>query len=278
MNFVTKTVFECNKERRLITPDEIKCIANYICKLQGYDINDISVYKKYNKSSGDTGIYAKKKIYYFYDGIIDNITESGNAFRELYNCEGSIFDTFNFFLLICIIHEIAHARQDHIIHSSKNNLEKKIFSLFFQFTDDDYFYRNIHDIDLKEVNANNVAYVNTYRIFNELPGNFLTKEDKKNYQLSAIKWLLQGNYEIVTVGEEINSPAEKVANIVINNCNITSDEYAKLIYLNKDLTLYKKIMLGLPISYIEYAYANLLIDELTNDIEIDGIKRLQKRL
>ena len=280
MDFITNIIYECNKERRLLTNDEVLRISNYICKLRGYNLNNIEIYKKYTKSPKDTGDYSRidKKVYYFYDGIIDNITDSANYFRELYNPEGSIFDNLNFFYLINIFHELMHVRQDHIIGLPGNSIEKRIFSLFFKFTDDDSFYREIHDIDLKEVNANNLSYINAYKVFSKLPSNFLTKQDKKCYQLATLKWLLQGNYDIVTVGEEINSPAEKVANTVINNTNISTEEYAKLIYSNSDLTLYKKMILGLPIKYSEYAYANLLIDEISNDIEIDGIKRLQKKI
>ncbi len=280
MDFVTNTIFECNKERRLITRDEIKSICNYICNLQGYKINGIEIYDVYNKYPKDTGLYSRKdkKLYFFYDGIINNITDSANAFRELYNTEGSIFDNFNFFFLICILHELAHVRQDYITELPRNTLEKKIFSIFLRFTDDDPFYRDIHDIDLKEVNAFNVSYINAYNIYKKLPGNFFTKEDLKGYQLATIKWLLQGNYDIVTVGETINSPAEKVADTIIKNTKITTEEYAKLIYSNDDITLYKKLALGLPISYLEYAYVNLLIDELESGIEIDTIKRLQKKI
>ena len=64
--------------------------------------------------------------------------------------------------------------------------------------------------------------------------------------------------------------------MILKAGNMTIERYVNLIY-NDKFTLYKKLMLGLPIKYIEYAYANLLIDALNIEEDINVVKKLQKK-
>ena len=58
----------------------------------------------------------------------------------------------------------------------------------------------------------------------------------------------------------------------------TLTECAHLIYDINKLTIYKKLMLGLPISYLEYAYSNLIDDRLNHDERVNVTKKLQKNI
>ena len=143
-------------------------------------------------------------------------------------------------------------------------------------------YRNNYSNMLNEVNSENVGIVSANYIFSRLPKNFLTNHDRKCYQLQTLKSILYANYEVVPKYETIVSPAERIVEAfddeTLAKMNLTIEKYSELISNTDNLTLYKKLMLGLPISYSEYGYANLLIDELTNGIDINAIKKLQKRL
>lgn len=285
MDFITKLVLERNRDRELLNSEDAERIAKFVANKQGYELKDVITGEIYEKKPKLNGLYSfdQNVIGYFDNKRIDYIYEAATKFRELYNPDGAFVDSANFFFLICIVHEIAHLRQNHICKSPRSSIEKRLFKPFINFKEGDKLYDENHDDIPLEVNAENVGYITAYNIFSRLPkSKFITEHDQKSYQLATIKWLLFGNYDIEPKTEEVYCPYERIADHfnqdILNKMNMSIDDYAKLIYNNDNLTLYKKIMLGLPLTYKEYAYVNLLIDELTNDIDINAIKKLQKKL
>ena len=291
MDYITKLVLDCNRDRQLLGMLDIKNIANYIIEKRNYPVKKVLIARKWEPKEKINGgnfvcpaLYNKedKNLYFFRDGLIDFVCKHGNEFKSEYNPEGTIFDAFNFWILICIFHELNHARQEKILNSSNSSLEKKLIGPFTNLCFGDEQYRNNYSNMLNEVNSENVGIVSANYIFSRLPKNFLTNHDRKCYQLQTLKSILYANYEVVPKYETIVSPAERIVEAfddeTLAKMNLTIEKYSELISNTDNLTLYKKLMLGLPISYSEYGYANLLIDELTNGIDINAIKKLQKRL
>ena len=282
MDEILKVILNCNKERRLLNGDDIRNICNVVIKRNKYDfIKDIKVAKKHPFKDDCAGTFCEDELFFFYDGIVKFITENCDTFTDSYQVDSATVDICNYYFLSIIFHELAHARQHFLINRNYDSLEKRIFSFFFEMGKNrDFYEANYHD-DLTEVNANNVSFVTANYFYSKLPFNFMTSHDKIVFQLQTMKLLLYANYEIDPTKEVTMSPAERIVSSfdedILKKANMSIEKYAKMIY-NNNLTLYKKLMLGLPISYLEYSYANLLIDELNVDEDVHALKKIQKRI
>lgn len=310
MNELTKIAMICNAERRIITKDEIRKICDYVINRQGYKSSTIIVldnimdllekldfdnytnnptYKSLIKDIEDGrfnnthGLYSPDEniIFYFYNNIKKHSEEGTELVQKEYSIDGSYYDIMNFFNFTCIIHELAHLRQNTILNNSRSSIEKKLFKLFINFNRSSNIYQNNYNVLPTEVNAENVAYINTYNIFSKLPDNFFSLSDRISYGLITLKRLLYANYQLYGKEDLVYGPTEIIANSLNNEIlkpfNLDIDKYINLINDN-NLTLYKKLMLGLPIDVSEYAYANLLVDELSSGLDINITNKLCKRL
>ena len=282
MDEILKIIINANKERRLLDTPDVKKICDIVIKKNKYNfINDVIMAKKHPYKDNCAGSFASDKIIFFKDGILKYITEYADYFSDSYSIDGATVDVLNYSFLTLIFHELAHARQHYLINCKYDSFEKRLFSFFFELGKDRDFYDLNYDNDLTEINANNVSHITANYFYNKLPNNFVSPSDKTIYQLSTMKMLLQTSYEVDPVHEITCSPAERIASSfndeLLAKTKMNIDKYAKLIY-NNNFTIYKKLMLGLPISYLEYAYANLLIDELNAGVDTHALKKIQKRL
>ena len=283
MDEIIKIIFNCNKKRRLLSDDDVRKICFIILKKNKYNfVKEVRVFKNNPFDSECAGVYQNGNILFFLDEVIELIHRSYENFSASYNIDGSAIDIYNYFYLGIIFHELAHVRQYAIINGKRNCLEKKLFSIFLNLSQNEDFYNeNYYDI-LTEVNANNVALVTTNYLYSKLPKNFITINDYRCYQSSLIKLALYNNYEILNKKDDIISPAERVVDNfdeeILFYLDMKLDDIVKLIYSNDNLTIYKKIMLGLPLTYLEYSYAHLLSDRLNVEEGINIVKKLQKRL
>lgn len=283
MDEIIKIIFERNKERKLLSSDDVKKICYLILKKNKYDfVKQVEVFSHNPKDPTCAGVYYDENIFFFYREIIDMLEKQFDNFSDMYEIDGANVDGYNYFYLSIILHELAHVRQYAILKNKHNSLEKKIFSIFLNLSNNrDFYSDNYHDI-LTEINANNVSIMTANHIYSKLPKNFLTRNDWRAYQSYYLKNLLYLNYEIVDKKNQILSPAERVVNkfdeAIVFDLDMTLTECLHLIHDTKDLSLYKKLMLGLPISYMEYAYADLIDTRLGNGENINAIKKLQKKL
>ena len=283
MNDIIKIIFKCNQGRRILNADDVKNICLIILKKNKYNfVKEVRVFKNNPIDSKCAGVYQNGNIFFFYDEIIDLIHQSYEDFSSCYTIDGSAIDIYNYFYLGIIFHELAHVRQNAIINGKRSCLEKKLFSIFLNLSQNkDFYNKNYHDI-LTEVNANNVALITTNYLYSKLPKNFITINDYKCYQSSLIKLVLHDNYEILSKKDDIISPAERVIDKfdeeILFYLDMSLDDILKLIYCNDNLTMYKKIMLGLPLTYLEYSYVHLLYDRLNVEDDINVVKKLQKKL
>jgi hypothetical protein len=294
MDEITKIIIEANKERRIINLDDIRNICYYIGKKNGFKpFNDIKISDKCSivdeegtryTDENMLGFYNKSEnaLYYFYDTILDFSLEKANKFKNEYSQEGTPVDVLNYYFLTLILHELVHVKQDYLVKSVYNGFEKKILSIFNEFSSGDEIYDNNQFDIITEVNARNESVVNAFNIYSNLPKNFFTEYDKGVYQLSMLKQLFYSNYDVSEKDEEVYGPAERMGDVLTDQMlapfNMDISDYARLIYGTNRLTLYNKLMYGLPISLNEYAYGNLLISELSSGLNINAIKKLQKRI
>lgn len=293
MDEITKIVFEANKERRTLNLDDIKNICYHFVRRNGYKpLSNIEIADrcriveagKVYIDNKQLGFYKREdnSVFYFYDTICDFSLDKANEFNSEYSPEETTIDVLNYYFLTLIFHELVHVRQDYLAKSNYNGFEKKLFSIFNTFGNGDEIYdNNKYDI-ITEVNARNLSYILAFNVYSKLPKNFVTKYDKMVYQLSILKLLLYSNYDINLKNDEVYSPAERIGDALtdqmLSSFNMTINDYAKLIYSMDKLTLYNKLMCGLPISLNEYAYTNLLISELGSGLDVDAIKKIQKRI
>lgn len=285
MDEILKIIIKCNKARKMFSVDDVKKICHIVLKNNKYDfIKKIGFAKKHPEKENCGGVFLGDSIYFFYEGIINSLTLYADKFTEAYGeaFDGATVDIFNYYYLTIIFHELAHARQHYLVINSKHSSpEKKLFTYSFNLESDRDYYEENYDNLITEVNANNVAHMTATYFYNKLPLNFISRTDKNVFRSEMMNVLLYGHYVIDPYQEVVESPAERIAYTLedsrINSANIDIEEYAKLVLSNK-FTLYKKLMLGLPISYLEYAYAKLLIDILPKSEDINVVKKLQKRI
>ena len=283
MDEIIKIVFNRNKERKLLTATDVKKICHIILKKKGYNfVKHIKVFSHNPVDSTCAGVYHDENIFFFYNEILDMIQSNFEKFSSVYKIDGANADIYNYFYLNIVFHELAHVRQYARIDNNHDSLETRIFSMFLKLSSNrDFYEQNYSDI-LTEINANNVSLVTTNYIYSKLPRNFITKNDWQVYQSVLLNTLLYNNYAIINKKDEIISPAERIINCfnedILSSLNTTLDKCLKTINSINNITLYKKLMLGLPISYLEYSYANLLNDRLNSDDKINVVKKLQKKI
>ena len=290
MDYVTNLVYERNKDREVLNIFDAKNIAEYIIKKQGYNVSEVLPRKVYQPEDVELpevfnnikGTFSNKdkKIYYFSDGILEYMYLHANETSKEYNFDGSIIELYNFYNLICIIHEIEHARVNTIIDKDKSCIEKTFFKVFKDINLDNPLYELCYSNLPTEVNADNVGFITALNIYNRFPKNFISMDDKMKYQLLTLQNLIFPNYLVNFFNEEVYSPSEKIVDTLGAGfelfTNTTITDYSKILTNIDNLTIYKKIMLGLPLTFSEYSYCNLLIDGLKGNVEMNAIKKLQK--
>lgn len=281
MNEILKIIVNCKKEQRLFNDEEIKTITNTIIKLNDYyEIINVKVKDKcsYNKKVGGRTEYDTITFYKY--GMNKLVQESVDELNSCLEFDCTEIDRLNYIHFENILHEIAHGRQHYIIYDTPYwSLEKALFTFAHntsqEFTDENY------EIDLLEHNARNVARVNAYNIYSKLPKGVFTEKDMKSFQIAMASNFYIDSYDILYKKSKVLSPSEKIYKKLTNDeCEFigtSKEKYLKLITV-KNLTIYKKYMLGLPISIQEYAYANLMYDAIGEDSSINFCKRLQIKM
>jgi len=282
MDEILKIVLLRNRQRKLLTKNDVKriceIIKGYNCF---YDIDSIKFENVDSTDSGCAGICSNDGIVFYMKGIEKTNDETYKKIRDISNIDGCKVDVLNFSYLSTIFHEFAHARQNKIVSEGKGSLEERIYKVCNKLGKIKGFYNKNYSIFLDEINAFAKSAFDTYNIYEKLPREYLTDNDKRAYQVYSLEEATRF-YSINSKEEIITSPAEKLFesanryNLSIYNINI--DSFRKLIYSGKNLSLYKKLLLGLPLSYNEYAYVNLMDYTIRGGGNIDFIRKLQRKL
>ena len=189
--------------------------------------------------------------------------------------DNSIFIYYT--IIMFVIHEVTHARQDYINKTERN----EIYNSCDEFIDNNYdmYYKN-HDIVLIERYANLRGNVIAYEVLSYV----YPQEKLKEFRKIIYEYLFCG-YEVDYDGE---ITIDSVDRILHENGKLISalDSYNELmnenllpminIEANDDMTLYERLYLGLPITNEEYT--KLLSLYLHIDEKSGSVKKLINKL
>jgi len=282
MDEILKIILLRNKQRKLLSQSDIKRIGQIIIGINNYTSVDYIAFEKCDPDDENCGGKCMDDHLLFYtDGIEKIMDETYNCIVSNFNLDGCKVDILNFCYLIILFHEFAHVRQYELIDKGKGTLEEKLYSISHNLTRIKDFYSANYCNMLTEVNAFAKSAFDAYRVYSKLPKEYLTEKDKIAYQTYALEEATDF-YSVDSNKEIIISPAERLylgANQYnIKLCGVDVDKFKELVYGKHDLTMYRKLLMGLPLSYQEYAYINLMDDSIRAGQDIDFIKKLQRKM
>lgn len=206
--------------------------------------------------------------------IMNKVYENVVANYKFVSKETKInFNSFyNFFLLITMFHELKHIIQYKKIFLGLDDNFLKIYNeneiLRKKYGKNSKLYINHHDLFPCEREANIFSVRETLKYFGALKRGIINKEELRFYQLYYINLLLS-NYDRNLFN--IKSPFEKLVKLG-NGDSLRQVDAVNKVYLS----LYNRILLGLPISKKEYGrildlYYSLEEDELSPYVDIEKI-------
>ena len=283
MNDILRIVLERNQNRKVLNKDDIKKICEIIIRQHNYSESlQISFSKTcpYNNR-----VYASTKVnevIFYMEGIEEAQGKKYNSLLSVDSLDGGKVDYYNFVILEAIFHEFAHVRQNNKLDKCNSDIETKLFKLSAELML--YvigFYRKHYDIITIETDAYARGLIESYKIYASMPDAFISEHDKKLYGGIVMNNFLS-KYHISSNKECVKSPSEiLLEKIDVHNVSrgrIDIDAHRKLITSPNNLTIYKKLLVGLPLSYAEAAYVNMLESCVSHGEKVNFIKKLQKKL
>ena len=245
MNEIYKIVLERNRNRQVLNKSDIKRICDIIISKCRYKYKVFIVFDKLpEKELGDIFAYTIDNCIIFYMDSMKQVQEKLYALCDK-KLDGCKTDYFNHFIVEAIFHEFQHIKQYDMIVKRKNNIETKLFLTCSKIKKDDDFYFENYGFFPVEKNAYCESGVLAYNIYNRMPKGIVSDNDKRYYAGLATKF------------------------------GIDKLKFFDLIRKENRYSLYKRLSLGLPITYEEYAYANLLYDCIKEGQKVDFAKKLQ---
>jgi hypothetical protein len=114
-----------------------------------------------------------------------------------------------------------------------------------------------------------------------MPNEIISSNDKKVYAMEVMDNFLS-EYSISSGKERVKSPTEMLLENAddynVSKIGIDIPFYRRLVNSSSGLTLYKKLLLGLPLTYAEASYINMLYTSVSSGERVDFVRKLQKRL
>ena len=278
MNEIYKIVLERNRNRQVLNKSDIKRICDIIISKCRYKYKVFIVFDKLpEKELGDIFAYTIDNCIIFYMDSMKQVQEKLYALCDK-KLDGCKTDYFNHFIVEAIFHEFQHIKQYDMIVKRKNNIETKLFLTCSKIKKDDDFYFENYGFFPVEKNAYCESGVLAYNIYNRMPKGIVSDNDKRYYAGLAMSNFIK-NYSVDAEKEIVASPTEILLYNSISHdlsmCGLDEMQMFDLISQKNEFSLYKKLSLGLPITYEEYAYANLLYDCIQERQNVDFVKKLQ---
>lgn len=277
MDEVIKLILKRNKERKILSEDDVKKICNIIIKGKHYEeyVKDIECLKVCQKDPDTAGMYNGNTLYFYGDGLDNFADVNFNNLDE--NLDGSRYDFINFFILVTIFHELAHVRQA-VMQDFKQNKEGQLYTICEKLHDIDNFYEENYKYDLREVNAWALGFMNACEMYIHLPDEIVSPMDMAIYKSFAINKMLS-SYSVSGTNEFVVSPSEKLFKSAdkynLENYKINKEKFDKLIHSGQDFSLYRKLCMGLPMSFDSFAYMNMLLVCNNSGERISFVKKMQ---
>ena len=276
MEDIIKLIIERNTKRKILNREDIKFICNTIIRLKRYELAVLNIYfLPSNKESEDTIAS--------YDGVdllfyVEGLKKIEETMKEREYLDGTKFDLINYHILSTIFHEFAHVRQFIMMDNYSGN-EAKLYRICNELREIDTFVDENYDIMLDEVNAYGLGELNASRIYQSLPNNLVTVNDKNYYCRYVIDTLLS-NYIVDLNKELIISPSEQLLQSTLgydfSETKYSYKEFKDIIKACDKYSLYRRLLVGLPISFSDYAYTNMFMIDQNIEERYSYIKKLQK--
>ena len=276
MEEILRLIIERNTQRKVLNNNDIKRICEIIIKLRRYENYVYKIEFKIrddneNTSASYDGVY----LTFYKDGIEE---DSENFLLEFRIIDGTKTDLINYYILSTIFHEFAHVRQLKITDTKSCN-ESSIYRICDIIRNDSNFVKENYGIMLDEVNAFNMGDINASKIYLSLPNNLVTKDDKDIFRGKIYDRLLS-KYDVNLMKEIIVSPSEQLLEQTLHydlaKYNYNYDKFKKIIEAVKINNLYNKLLVGLPITFDDYAYVSMFRNNYGYKEKDTYIKRIQK--
>ncbi len=282
MDEILKIVLDRNKKRKVLSKNDIRRICEIIIsKSNFYVVPNISfgTESTNNKSfAADTGLDEVK----FYMPVLEESLE--NSYEEINTTsifDGTREDYYNYRILEVIFHEFSHVRQNDKIIKGHSDIDTRLFYICDKLRAIKGFYSENYSLFSLETDAYARGFINSYLIYSRFPKEYMPERDRTSYASMVMKTLISP-YIVSSSKETIKSPSEilleKADNYNLSKRGIDIETYRGLVNGRNDLTLYKKLLLGLPLTYSEASYVNMLKSCVEVGEKVDFIKKLQKRL
>ena len=275
MEQIIKLITKRNYERKILSNDDIKKISLMIIKLKRYELYVENIIFSKKDEGNTVATYDGNELCFYKNGL-DYLKSCSTNDGSL---EGSRVDLINFQILSSIFHEFAHVRQ-FLMSESYSGSEAKIYRICEKLYNIDNFYINNYEIMPNEINAFALGNLNAYKIYQNIPNNIVNIHDKNIYKSIVIDIILS-EYMVDLNKEIIKSPSEllldRLKNYDLSKINLNYEKIDSIIKSFKDYSLYHKLLVGMPISFENYAYVNMYRDNNDYNNDYTFIKKFQKR-
>ncbi len=279
MDEIMKLVARRNMERKTLSTKDVKRICNIIINGKNYNdyVHDIHFKKTYDKDELAAGMYNGEELFFFADGL-DNFVDV-NMENIDSNMDGTRVDFTNYFILVTIFHELAHVRQN-VMQDYRLNKEGQLYTICEKLSGVDNFYGENYKYDLREINAWALGFLNACEIYANLPGNLISQYDMSIYKNFAISKILS-NYSTNGEHEIVFSPSEKLFKNAdkynLANIGVNREKFNNLIHMGDNFTLYRKLCIGLPISFDALSFMHMLLICSNSGEQFSFVKKMQSR-
>ncbi len=292
MDEILKIVLERNKKRQILNKRDIKRICEIIIGMHNYKSNISIIFENRFADSSKSALGKQvpnvDELYaltfdeeiIFYLETLEKVAEAKYQLRGK-NMEGCKTDYYNYFILSAIFHEFTHVDQFDRINKNKKDSITKMLLICNKLKAIRDFYATNYSYFIDEVNAFTKSEVDASKIYTSMPNEIVSLRDKNEYAYFAISNLLS-RYTVDATSDEVVSPSEvlvySATNYNLERCKIDAKEFEKLVCQPYNMTLYKKLTLGLPLTYSEFAYANLLNSCIAGGQIVDIQKKLERKI
>ncbi len=280
MNEILQLVLDKNKNRKILNESDIKRICEIIIGLNNYiNIPQISFAKvSSEKACAST---TPNEMTFYMENLKESLERSYNNLLLSEHLDGGKIDYYNYLILSIIFHEFAHVRQNDRVIKYNGDIEAKLFSICTQLPKIKWFYVANYNVFTTEVDAHARGLIQSYKIYGSIPKEFINDNDRKVYANMVMNNFLS-KYNISSKEEHVKSPSEKLlessTKLDVSKVGIDINDFRKLIVTPHNLTLYKKLLLGLPLTYGEASYIHMLEFCVSNGEKVNFIKKLQRKL
>ena len=277
MEEIVKLIYKKNMERKILSKEDIKRICNIIIKGKNYEdyVKNIRFANVNPKDEDTAGMYDGEDLFFFGEGLKKFSDLNFEQLDE--NMDGSRIDYINFFILVTIFHELAHVRQS-VMQDDRRNKEGQLYTICEKLHNVDDFYEDNYKYDLREINAWALGFMNACEMYVNLPKELVSPYDMSIYKSLAINKMLVG-YSVSGKKEYVISPAEKIFESAdkynLENLNINKEKFKTLINMGENFSLYRKLCIGLPISFDSFAYINMLLVCNNSGDQFSFVKKMQ---